>query len=405
MPKLQPIRGMKDVYGEEAVRYQWIIDQAKQLADVYNFQPFFTPIAEFTEVYKRTLGELSDVVNKEMYTFLDRNEESLTLRPEFTAGVARAFISSGLQQKLPVKAFSYGPLFRYERPQKGRQRQFTQVNFEWLGAKGATEEAELIALAHALLNAWDVPNVTLELNTLGNAESRAAYLNALVNYLNEHKAQLSEDSLQRLTHNPLRILDSKDKGDKELVKNAPTIQEYLTDSDKAEWQALLSMLDELQIEYVINPYIVRGLDYYNGMVFEFISHDKEAGAQNTVLAGGRYDALVSTMGGPETPAIGFAAGVERIALLSKGQPAKTSSLAVINDEGVDAAAVLSLANSIRKTGIRTECFTSGNFNKRMKKISNKEFTVVGIVRADGVEYKGEGDDAERLKAQIKEVIL
>jgi histidyl-tRNA synthetase len=267
------------------------------------------------------MGETSDVVSKEMFSFETRGGEGVTLRPEFTAGIARAFISNGMQQNLPLKLFSTGPLFRYERPQKGRQRQFHQVNFEWLGDDSWQADVEVILAAAQLLyiltNGASVMNCTLLINTLGEAESRAIYRDELVKYLTPYTEQLSQDSKRRLLENPLRILDSKDAGDQKILEHAPKITNYLSDEAQRRIDKVVSVLNESQstCEVKISPTLVRGLDYYNGIVFEFVSNSGDLGAQNTVLAGGRYDGLIEQMGGKQTPAIGFAAGVERLSLL------------------------------------------------------------------------------------------
>ncbi len=350
--KLQPVRGTHDLLPDEARKFQHIVDTARKVGELYGFQPFHTPIFEFTEVFSRTLGETSDVVNKEMYTFTDKGGESITLRPEFTAGIARAFISNGLQQRLPLKLFSHGPLFRYERPQKGRQRQFHQINFEWLGGADYVSDVEVISLAARILETLGIKDkVSLHINTLGDAESRACYTEKLVAYLRAHQGELSEDSKLRLEKNPLRILDSKDAGDKEIVKGAPTLKEELNDVSRARYEAVLGALKTLLNgwDIVENPNLVRGLDYYSHTVFEFVSHSDETGAQNTVLAGGRYDGLMTQMGGPETPAIGFAAGVERLMLLADEARMPKQPPAIVflpfDEEGMNAT--LCFAEGIR----------------------------------------------------------
>ncbi len=374
--KIQPVRGTKDLFLDEARAHQHIVDVARAAATHYAFTPFFTPIFEFTEVFKRTLGETSDVVNKEMYTFTDRNEESLTLRPEFTAGVARAFISNGLQQHLPLRLFSYGPLFRYERPQKGRQRHFHQVNFEVLGDASPTADVELIALAHHFLTRLGITQgLRLELNTLGDAESREAYRSALVAYFSEHAENLSEDSKTRLQQNPLRILDSKDPGDKALIENAPKGGDYLTPAAQEFFAAVQQGLTALNIPFNINPHIVRGLDYYTHTVFEFIVDSEELGAQNTVLAGGRYDGLIARMGGPETPAVGFAAGIERLALLCNTPPPAAHITAIIPISDILVPVAQQLGETLRHAGIPVQLFLEGKMAKKIKQADKKGITL------------------------------
>jgi histidyl-tRNA synthetase len=382
--KLQAVRGTVDLMGDEHTLQQIIQEEAQHCAALYNFESCATPIFESTDVYKRTLGESSDVVNKEMYTFERKEGESLTLRPEFTAGIARAFISNGWQQHLPLKLFSTGPLFRYERPQKGRQRQFHQVNYEWLGAAGPEVEVQMIALAGLLLEKLDIVEYTLELNTLGDDESRDSYRAALVEYLSAYKDELSDDSKTRLEVNPLRILDSKDSRDKEIVENAPKTVDYLSEHSKTHFEAVCAGLDMLGIDYNVNPKIVRGLDYYNDVVFEFISDDERIGAQSTILAGGRYDRLVGQMGGPATPAVGFAAGIERLELVTGIEILPRDFVAILPaDDGQNNRAI-ELATHLRARGQYVELFMGGNFGKRMKKASAKG-GVTAIILREGEE--------------------
>ncbi|MCP5362249.1 MAG: histidine--tRNA ligase [Hyphomicrobiales bacterium] len=382
-PKLQPVRGTKDLYFEDAMRHEYIIAKAWKIAERYGFAPFSTPIFEFTEVFKRTLGDTSDVVNKEMYSFEDRGGEGITLRPEFTAGIARAYISNGLQQHLPIKAFSYGPLFRYERPQKGRQRQFHQVNAEWLGEASPLADVEIIALANDLLRELGITEgVTLALNSLGDNQSRQDYREALVSYLKGFEARLSEDSKVRLEKNPLRILDSKDAGDRDILKEAPSIAEYYTPAAQDFLQQVTEGLSALGIAYQLNPAIVRGLDYYSHTVFEFVVESEEMGSQNTVLAGGRYDGLMAQLGGPDTPAIGFAAGVERLALLASCPEDTRSKLAILPMQPEMVHDALKLAHRLRGEGVRTEVIAGNNLGKQLKKADKVQATHAAILGSD-----------------------
>ena len=311
---LQPVRGTHDLIGDTQRRHRFVAETARVIAGRSGFAEMTPPVFEFSDVFHRTLGETSDVVSKETYTFTDRGGESITLRPEFTAGVVRAFISNGLTQQLPFKAFYAGPAFRYERPQKGRLRQFHQLGIEVLGADAPWYDVEVIACGWRMLEALGLgSHVTLEINSLGDAESRAAYRTALVEYFSGHKDVLSEDSLRRLESNPLRILDSKDANDRTLMADAPELFDYFTPASH-DWIAEVQEgLVALGIAYTLNPRIVRGLDYYTHTVFEFTT--KALGTQGTVLAGGRYNGLVEMMGGPNIPGIGFAAGIERLAML------------------------------------------------------------------------------------------
>lgn len=396
MSNLQPIRGMKDLIGEEAQAFAHVVKTAKQVATAYHFKPIQTPIMEFTDVFARTLGETSDVVNKEMYTFEDRNGESLTLRPEFTAGIARAFISNGLQQYLPLKLFSYGPLFRYERPQKGRQRQFHQVNCEYLGNASPLADVEMIALADAMLKALGIEDYEIALNSLGDAESRAAYREALVAYLTPYKAELSEDSQKRLKTNPMRVLDSKDEGDKKITAEAPGMEAYYNEVSQAHSDKVKEGLEALGIAYTLDTNIVRGLDYYTHTVFEFISGDDQLGAQNTILAGGRYDGLIAQMGGPDTPAVGFASGIERLMLVMDAVEAPSPPIAVLPKGEVQELAGLAVVQKLREAGHVSELLLQGNFGKRMKKSNKMGAENIIVIQEDGtLEIKGSLEDAIR----------
>ena len=318
MAKLQPVRGTHDLLPDQALAFRRVVDAARMVAGRYGYREMATPIFEFSEVFKRTLGDTSDIVTKEMYTFTDRSGAEVTLRPEGTAGVARAVISGGLAQHMPLKYFYAGPMFRYERPQKGRLRQFHQIGVELLGVAEPIGDVEIIALGAAILDELGVAErTTLELNTLGNTESREAYRGVLVDYFEARRDELSEDSLSRLTRNPLRILDSKDPGDRAVVAEAPLLGDSL-DALSADFSASVQAgLDRLGIVYDLNPRLVRGLDYYCHTAFEFTTDS--LGAQGAVIAGGRYDGLVGQMGGPETPGIGWAGGIERLSMLA-GEP-------------------------------------------------------------------------------------
>lgn len=314
--KLQPIRGTRDILREELYFFNKVINYARNIANLYCYEEIITPIFEDSSVFHRTLGETSDVVSKETYTFVDRDKTSITLRPEFTATIVRAIISNGLSQSLPLKFFTYGPVFRHERPQHCRYRQFNQINFEFLGPNDPKSDIEIICLALYLLKELNLEHlVRLEINTVGDLESRKNYSQALTSYLQKHKSSLSEDSLRRLEHNPLRILDSKDQNDKYILKSAPSILNYLTPDAEQYYREVTSLLEFLNIKYHSNTNLVRGLDYYTHTVFEFAT--ELLGSQGTVLAGGRYNGLVKLMGGPSINAIGFAAGIERLVELHK----------------------------------------------------------------------------------------
>ena len=328
MAKLQNVRGTYDLYGTAKRKIKKVIATASEVVEKYGFEEIETPIFEFTEVFSRNLGDTSDIVTKEMYCFQDRGGESLTLRPEGTAGVVRSFISEGMQQNLPVKLYYQGPMFRYERPQKGRQRQFTQFGVEMLGVASPQADIEVIAMAYEFLEKLGLAGaVTVEINSLGDAASRDAYREKLVNYLQQHYDELSEDSKNRLTKNPLRILDSKEECDKAVIADAPLYADSLNDESASFFKAVLQGLDLLNIKYRVNNRLVRGLDYYSHTVFE-LTTDK-LGAQGTVLAGGRYDGLVAQMGGGEVAGIGWACGVERLSMLLESDIEPARPIAVI----------------------------------------------------------------------------
>ena len=312
---LQAIRGMNDILPEQTPAWRYLENTLVNLLDGYGYKEIRLPIVEYTELFARGIGEGTDVVDKEMYTFLDRNEESLTLRPEGTAGCVRAVLEHGLAGGGQVQKLWYaGPMFRYEKPQKGRYRQFHQVGVEAFNLPGPDVDAELIVLTWRLWKKLGLADaVTLQLNSLGSSEARAAYRDALVAYLRERFDQLDEDSQRRLTTNPLRILDSKNEATQAVLVDAPTLGDYLDEESRLHFEGVKARLDAAGIRYQINHKLVRGLDYYNRTVFEWVT-DK-LGAQGTVCAGGRYDGLVSMLGGKATPGVGFAMGVERLVLL------------------------------------------------------------------------------------------
>ncbi len=366
MSRPRPVRGMRDILPEDGRRQRHVVETARALSERYGFAEIATPILEFTEVFRRTLGETSDVVAKEMYTFRDRGGDEVTLRPEYTAGIARAMISGGLSQRLPLRFFAHGPMFRYERPQKGRLRQFHQIDAEIVGVAEPQADVEAIALGADILEALDALKSTeLEINSLGDAESRSAWRNALVAWFGARRDALSEDSRERLDRNPLRILDSKDEADRALVAEAPCMEDFLNADSAAFFAAVLSGLDALGIRYRRNPHLVRGLDYYNHTAFEFVT--RELGAQGAVIAGGRYDGLIETMGGPPTPAVGWAGGIERLAMLAADAPDAPRPIALVPvGDGVRHAA-MRLARDLRRSGFVVDLGYHGNVTRRMKR--------------------------------------
>ena len=381
MSKLQPVRGTRDILPEESRRFRQVTETFRAVAESFGFEEISTPIFEFTEVFARTLGETSDIVSKEMYSFEDRGGDSVTLRPEYTAGIARAFISGGLAQDLPLRFYGHGPMFRYERPQKGRYRQFHQMTAEVLGVAEPQADIEIVAMGAELIRQLGVANmVTLEINTLGDIESRHAYRDILVKYLNAHKSKLSEDSLRRLQTNPLRILDSKDEGDREIVKHAPHMSESLTPASKDFFAAVTDGLGALGIDFVVNERLVRGLDYYCHTAFEFIT--TALGSQGAVLAGGRYDGLIEMMGGPPTPGIGWGSGIERLAMLIGDPPAPERPIAVIPVGEEAQIASLKIAHELRQSGIPVDMAYKGNLGRRMKRANKVNARAALIIGGD-----------------------
>ena len=387
MEKMQSVRGTYDLYGEAKRKLKKVIKTGSEVVEKYGFEEIETPIFEFTEVFSRNLGDTSDIVTKEMYCFNDKGGESLTLRPEGTAGAVRAFISNGMQQNLPVKFYYSGPMFRYERPQKGRQRQFTQFGIELLGVETPQADIEVISMAYEFLEKLGLAGaVTVEINSLGDTESRDTYRERLVAYLKEHYQELSEDSKNRLERNPLRILDSKEECDKAVVENAPLYADSLNEVSKKFFADVLRGLDNLGIKYRINNRLVRGLDYYSHTVFE-LTTDK-LGAQGTVLAGGRYDGLVAQMGGGDVAGIGWACGVERLAMLLEESVDLPRPIAVIpvGDDANDKA--MEIAYKLRLAGFRVEQSYSGNMKKRLAKADKVNAVKAVIIGSDEI-AKGE----------------
>jgi len=382
MEQLQAIRGMKDLLGDEAKKFSYIIDIAREIAKNYCFAENFFPLLEEVEVFKRSLGDSSDVVTKEMYDFEDKSGKQITLRPEFTAQIMRSVISNSMYQELPKKIFTYGPLFRYERPQKARQRQFHQLNYEFIGNDSYLADFELIMMAVSLFEKLGIKDkLKLEINSLGCGESRNAYRNKLVEYFSKHKASLSSDSQKRLDTNPLRILDSKDEADKKIIKDAPEFSESYTESAKKYFKQLLEMLDKNNVEYFVNKKLVRGLDYYSHTVFEFTTD--LLGSQNAVAAGGRYDDLILQLGGKKTASIGFAAGVERIMCLLDDEIEDEIKYAVVPVSDAQINDCYSLLQEIRSNKVKAEIVLGkSNFSKRMQKAQKLNPQYVVIYGAD-----------------------
>nr|WP_314071787.1 histidine--tRNA ligase [uncultured Roseococcus sp.] len=387
--KLQPPRGTRDLIGDEFRRHHRVIKTARRISALYGFEEWATPIFEDTRVFARGLGETSDVVSKEMYVFEDRGGDSVTLRPENTAGVCRALVSNGLTQSLPRKVFYAGPMFRYERPQAGRYRQFHQIGAEILGVAEPLADAEVIACGYHIQRELGIAEGSvLEVNTLGDTESRDAYRAALILHFSAHRDSLSEDSQRRLEKNPLRIIDSKDEGDRRLVADAPTIAAYLTPTARAHWDMLRRHLDAFGVPFRENPRIVRGLDYYSHTAFEFVTD--RLGAQGTVMGGGRYDGLVEEMGGPPTPSVGWAAGVERLAMLLEAgdlTPPAPRLVNVIPVSEAEEGVAMAVLQSLRAGGIAAEMGYRGNLKRRMER-ANKQNARAALIVGEAEAARG-----------------
>lgn len=372
----QRIRGTQDIWGEEADRFHKVVETFDRVRRLYAFQHIEVPVVELTEVFSRSIGETTDVVSKEMYTF-SRGDESWTLRPEFTAGICRAFLSEGWQQFIPMKLATHGPVFRAERPQKGRYRQFHQLDAEIIGTDAPAADVELLVLADQLLHELGIADgVTLQLNTLGDADTRDAWRAALVAHFEKHRGELSEDSLNRLDKNPLRILDSKDPRDRPAADAAPGIDDFLTSEAGSFFEAVVKGLDAAGVKWTRNARLVRGLDYYRHTAFEFITD--RLGSQGAVIAGGRYDGLVESLGGPHTPAVGWAAGIERLAMMIEA-PASTRVEAVVIPIG-DAAETraLGVVAALRRSGVSVDMAFKGNMKRRLAKANDAgaEFALI-----------------------------
>jgi len=393
MRALQPVRGTQDLLPEAARRHRRVVETARAAAELYGFAEMATPIFEFTEVFARPIGEHTDIVSKEMYTFNDRGGEEVTLRPENTAGVVRSVISNGLTQSVPLKFFYSGPMFRYERPQKGRFRQFHQIGVELIGVGQPQADIEVIALGSRILVALGVgERVELQLNTLGNSESRSAYREALIAYFSARVTELSEDSRRRLERNPLRIFDSKEETDRPVVRDAPAFADYLDAASCQFFDQVRAGLERLGIGYRLNPRLVRGLDYYTHTAFEFVTTD--LGAQGTVMGGGRYDGLVELMGGPALPGVGWAAGIERLAMLIAAPPLPRPVALVPIGEAGEIAAV-KLAEDLRDGGFLIDLGYSGNLARRLRR-ADKIGAIAAILLGD--------DELARGVATVRDLI-
>ncbi len=383
----RPVRGTQDIFGDFERRFTHVAETFERVRRLYCFSRVEVPVFESTAVFARSLGETTDVVSKEMYSFEDRGGDSLTLRPEFTAGIARAYLTEGWQQYAPLKLATHGAVFRYERPQKGRYRQFHQIDAEVIGAAEPMADVELLAMADQLLHELGIADgVTLQLNTLGDAETRDAWRAALVEHFMGHRGDLSEDSLKRLDKNPMRILDSKDPRDRPIADSAPGIDGFLTAEAADFFAAVTGGLDAAGVKWTRNDRLVRGLDYYRHTAFEFVTD--RLGAQGTVLAGGRYDGLIESLGGPATPGVGWAAGIERLAMLLQEPSAVRPDVVIVSDKDALSESVsLELAFRVRRLGIVVEAITSGKPNKRYDRARQKNPRILINIGLDDPDHE------------------
>ncbi len=381
---IQSIRGFSDILPGETPTWYWVESVFRDELSRYGYHEIRLPLVEKTALFSRAIGEVTDIVEKEMYTFDDRNGESLTLRPEGTAGCLRAAIQQGLIHNSQPRLWYAGPMFRHERPQKGRYRQFHQIGAEVFGLPGPDIDAELIALTHRILSrGLGIENLRLEINNLGNAESRGRYRAALIGYLEEHLDALDEEAKRRLYTNPLRILDSKNPVVQQVIATAPDLQDFLDDADRAHFAGLRAHLQAAGVEFVVNSRLVRGLDYYGGTVFEWISDN--LGAQGTVLAGGRYDALVEMIGGKPTPAIGFAAGIERLVALvtdaGQAQEVEPPHCTIVTGSADYSVQAMALAEHLRTTlpWLRLHLVTGGGSMKGQLRRADRSGAALALI--------------------------
>jgi len=390
MTPVQPVRGTQSLLGEDADRLAAVIAAFDRVRRLYGFKRVEVPTIEPTQVFARTIGETTDVVSKEMYSFDDRGGESITLRPEFTAGICRAYLSEGWQQHAPLKVAAHGSAFRYERPQKGRFREFHQLDAEIIGAAEAQADVEILALADQLLKELGIEGAVLQLNTLGDPETRSRWRDALYEHFRGHASALSEDSKARLERNPLRILDSKAHQDWPIIDSAPAIDEYLT-SEAAEFFAQVTEgLSVAGVRWERAPRLVRGLDYYRHTAFEFVTD--RLGAQGTVIAGGRYDGLIEALGGPHTPAVGWAAGIERLAMMLDASQCEKPDVVIVPIGERAEREAQGIVAGLRREGVAADMAYRGNMKKRLSR-ANDSGAAYALIIGD--------DELDRGEAQLK----
>ncbi len=386
MEKFRTVRGVHDLLPHDLDKHMKVINSALEISDKFNYSQIEIPIFEFSKVFTKPLGESSDIVTKENYIFKDRSNDELMLRPEGTSGVVRAFLNSGLVQDIPQRFSYYGPMFRYERPQKGRLRQFKQFGVECLGLSSSMADIEVIHLGNEFLNKLNIlEKIKLKINTLGDFESRKNYRNALKSYLKDYQSTLSKESLIRFSINPLRILDSKNEEDQKIIKNAPSIIEYLNKESKTRFKNICKGLDHLKIEYEIDKNLVRGLDYYCHTAFEFTTN--ELGSQGTVLAGGRYDGLSKMLGGSDVPGVGWAAGIERLALLVQTELVNKTDVVLIGQTENFNYLLLPIMNKLIQQGIKTEIIYSGNLSKKFRRANKIRASYAIILGEEEIQKK------------------
>ena len=386
MDKLRTVRGVNDLLPEVLAKHNKVIEDALKTSNQYCYSQIETPIFEFSEIFTKPLGVSSDIVTKENYIFRDRSDDELMLRPEGTSGVVRAFLNAGLIQDTPKRFSYFGPMFRYERPQKGRLRQFKQFGIECLGLSNPMADIEVISLGKDFLQKLGLLSFTsLKINSLGDTESRSNYRKTLIEYLNDYKTELSQDSLKRLSQNPLRILDSKNENDKKILINAPNILDYLNQESRERFLKVTEGLDILGIKYHIDKNLVRGLDYYCHTAFEFITN--ELGAQGTVLAGGRYDGLSKMLGGPDVPGVGWAAGIERLSLLIPSQCTSNPDVVLIGVAEEFNFLLLPLMQKLINEAFRVEILYTGNISKKLKRANKIKAPFAIILGEEEVKMK------------------
>lgn len=372
MQKINSVKGMKDLFGEELNKHQYLSQIFRKLCIFYNYEEIATPLVEHIQIFNRSLGETSDIVSKEMYNFTDQGDDHLVLRPEGTAALARAYISNNFQQKLLNKYFYIGSMFRRERPQSGRLRQFNQFGLEFFGIRNIMSDLEVILVADKFLSEVGIrDNLRLELNSLGNKESREKYVKSLTEFFIKKKDHLSEESLRRLDKNPLRILDSKNSEDLQIIKECPKINSFFDKESRDFFDGITNGLNQLGIKFELNPSLVRGLDYYNHTAFEYKTFEEKS--QNTVLAGGRYDSLVKMLGGDESTGVGWAAGIERIALNLVSKSKEKSKISIFSNSSHFDFDVMNIIKNLKPIeNIQINFINSGNLKKKLSRANKLE---------------------------------